>query len=62
MGNTWEVWAYVHNPDPTVPGEGYGSEYFYRLVYQGESKRQVRKAMKRARAAGAGCIRTEWRP
>jgi hypothetical protein len=53
MGNTWEVWAYVLISED----EGYG----YTQAWRGQSAiRCIREAIK-AKRAGAGCVKVEWR-
>lgn len=52
MGWTWEVSAWV-KPDP--------GGYTYEQVYAGESLVRALIAARRAKRAGAGCVKVEWR-
>ena len=53
MGNTWEVWSYDH----ISALEGYG----YTQVWAGQSVIACIRAAIKAKRAGAGCVKVEWR-
>ncbi|MGW0052066.1 hypothetical protein [Nocardia nova] len=54
MGWKYEVSGWL----PGMRGDGYAYEFFY----QGDALYRAIRAMFAAKAAGAGCIRLEWRP
>lgn len=51
MGNTWTVYAWDQG------GQGWD----YRMVHRGESALRAILAAVKAKRAGAGCVKVEWR-
>lgn len=61
MGTKYEITAWVRNPDPTQPGEGYGQEYYRRTEWGGWHLLPALWALWRAKCAGHGMVALEVR-
>lgn len=61
MGSKYLVTAWVHNPDPSVPGPGYGEDYYRREEWAGQRLLPALLALWRARRAGHGMVALEVR-
>lgn len=55
MGNTWEVWGWVEQPDGEL------RRYDYISFYSGESFFGAVWAAIQMKRQGVGCVKVEWR-
>lgn len=61
MGNKIEIWGFIYNPNPELPGLGYKKEYYFVEVWRGESLLKTLWYAFRARKTYE-MIKIEWRP